>query len=1573
MDSPINSTHQESLSSMDMDMDPRKYQLEVFQVARDKNTIAVLDTGSGKTLIALMLIKHIAQSINSTAPKKLILFLAPTVHLVNQQFNIIKHHTNFEVEEYYGAKGVDTWNLKSWEKEISDHDVLIMTPQILLDALRKAFLRIETVCLLIIDECHRATGNHPYAKIMKEFYHKANEKPKIFGMTASPVIKKGASSTMDCKGQISELENILDSEIYTIEDRTEMEVYIPSAKEGCRYYDQAQFPAMSLKLRIEALWSESDALLSELQRSMQSNYNNVDDKFKALHKRMSNELAKSLYCLEDLGLLCAYEAVKVCLENFPNMEEDHEVYRKAHKNLFEVEFDFTEAVNLGYISPKLHELIQIFQSFGESSQVLCLIFVERIVAAKVIERFVKKVSQLSHLTVSYLTGSNTSNDSLAPKRQKETLDSFRSGKVNLLFTTDVIEEGIHVPNCSCVIRFDLPKTVRSYVQSRGRARQANSQFIVMLERGNLKQRNLLFDIIKSERFMTDASINRGLDTLFLRTCTVEETPAYYVDSTGASVTSDSSVTLIHQYCEKLKGNKYNTKPKFEFQNMESGFTCKLSFPPNAAFQTIVGPLSRNTHLAKQLVCLEACKELHKKGALDDHLHPSVEESLEQNHIVKSKKTSSGAGTTKRKELHGRASIHMLCGAWGDKTNGAIFHAYKFGFTCNIFNEAYSGFVLLMESKLDDDVGNIELELYLISKIVKTSVSSCGEVHLDAEQIKKAKCFHELFFNGVFGRLIFGSKAARGKREFLLQNETSSLWIPSNLYLLLPLENLNDIYKGSLKINWTGINSCASAIDFIRKKYSMGAEHGDDDRKNMSLSDTSSLDAECDGTKKIHFADCVLDINNVKDLVVLAIHTGRIYCIIEVAHDLSAESPFDGTSENATERVTFSDYYSKRYGITMRYPGQPLLHLRQSHNPHNLLVNFNEDDTMDKASESGLVTQKARAHVHIPPELLCTIDLRRDVLKSLYLLPSLMHRFESLMLASQLRQEIDGQNSNFNIRSSLILEALTTMRCSENFSMERLELLGDSVLKYAGYIRDSAFEPRRWVAPGQRSIHTVCCKCGVETVEVPLDSEFQSEDPKIVVGKFCDRGHRWICSKTISDCVEALIGAYYVGGGLFASLHVMKWFGIDADLEPSLVDEAITAASLHLYVPKENEIANLETNIGYKFSVKGLLLEAMTHPSAQELGGGYCYERLEFLGDSVLDLLITWHLYQNHTDIDPGELTDLRSASVNNENFAQVAVRRNLQQHLLHSSESLLSQITDYVKAISLMNTKSLPGVKGPKALGDLVESIAGAILIDTKLDLEQVWRVFKPLLSPIVTPDKLELPPLRELLELSDSLGYFVKEKCRKKGDKVHAELSLQLQDDLLVREGQGPNRKTAKGEAAFHLLKDLEKKGISYHNCGTKRRRDISDHLVDSTCSTSDSNVCTSVPDELSSESVILKRTKVDSNPKDAIPVIASINMNKGGPRITLFELCKRLQWPMPTFDSEEFKQRTPFEFGEGSERRTGLVCFMSNIQLCIPNCGNIECKGDSRADKKSSHDSAALAMLYELQRLGKLKIGDF
>lgn len=104
-----------------------------------------------------------------------------------------------------------------------------------------------------------------------------------------------------------------------------------------------------------------------------------------------------------------------------------------------------------------------------------------------------------------------------------------------------------------------------------------------------------------------------------------------------------------------------------------------------------------------------------------------------------------------------------------------------------------------------------------------------------------------------------------------------------------------------------------------------------------------------------------------------------------------------------------------------------------------------------------------------------------------------------------------------------------------------------------------------------------------------------------------------------------------------------------------------------------------------------------------------------------------------------------------------------------------------------------------------MESIAGAVLIDSNLNLDVVWRIFKPLLPPIVTPDKLELPPRRELNELCDSLGYFVKESCTVKGDGVQAELSLQLEEARLVGNGFGQTKKAAKGQAALQLLKKLE------------------------------------------------------------------------------------------------------------------------------------------------------------------------
>ncbi|KAL3633444.1 Dicer dimerization domain [Castilleja foliolosa] len=515
-----------------------------------------------------------------------------------------------------------------------------------------------------------------------------------------------------------------------------------------------------------------------------------------------------------------------------------------------------------------------------------------------------------------------------------------------------------------------------------------------------------------------------------------------------------------------------------------------------------------------------------------------------------------------------------------------------------------------------------------------------------------------------------------------------------------------------------------------------------------------------------------------------------------------------------------------------------------------------------------------------------------------------------------------------------------------------------------YIRDCAFDSRRWAAPGQHSIWPSPCHHRLDTPEVPLDSKFCSEDINLMIGKACDKGHRWMVSKTVSDCVEALIGAYYVGGGLTGAFCFMKWLGIEVEFEPSMIDDAVRMVSLYSYAPKADDIRDVESKIGYEFDTKGLLLEAVTHESEQ--GVDYCYERLEFLGDAVLDVLITCHLYENHRNCDPGMLTDMRSASVNNDSFALAAVRFNLHPHLQHSSLHIDDQISSFVTLVSGLSTMVLmPDIKGPKVLGDLLESIAGAVLVDCKLNLDIVWKVFKPLLSPIVTPDKFELAPMRELNELCDSLGYFVRVHFLAKGDVVHLVLKLQLEDVLLDGQGSGPTCKAAKGMAALCLLKELELRGIK---SSTKWRNQDDVGTTSSSPGPADNDISCGSPLKKQKHLKLQPETKrVCPSEQTDIPVVPPIEMKKGGPRTGLYAVCKKLQWPMPSFETTEQKSRTPMQLGD----TTGFNSFESQISLTIPDSGKIELKGEARADKKSSYDSAALLMLYELEKRGKIVIG--
>lgn len=100
--------------------------------------------------------------------------------------------------------------------------MFVITPSILIEALRKACICMSSVHLLIFDEAHHCRGRHHYAQIMNYYWKvaKPEDRPRIFGMTASPVKSMHKASIVT---QLRELESAMDAKVLTVSDLTSVQ------------------------------------------------------------------------------------------------------------------------------------------------------------------------------------------------------------------------------------------------------------------------------------------------------------------------------------------------------------------------------------------------------------------------------------------------------------------------------------------------------------------------------------------------------------------------------------------------------------------------------------------------------------------------------------------------------------------------------------------------------------------------------------------------------------------------------------------------------------------------------------------------------------------------------------------------------------------------------------------------------------------------------------------------------------------------------------------------------------------------------------------------------------------------------------------------------------------------------------------------------------------------------------------------------------------------------------------------------------------------------------------------------
>ncbi|MCL2373271.1 MAG: ribonuclease III [Defluviitaleaceae bacterium] len=221
---------------------------------------------------------------------------------------------------------------------------------------------------------------------------------------------------------------------------------------------------------------------------------------------------------------------------------------------------------------------------------------------------------------------------------------------------------------------------------------------------------------------------------------------------------------------------------------------------------------------------------------------------------------------------------------------------------------------------------------------------------------------------------------------------------------------------------------------------------------------------------------------------------------------------------------------------------------------------------------------------------------------------------------------------------------------------------------------------------------------------------------------------------------------------------------------------------------------LQTGLGYDFKRTALLRQAITHSSfahEQALESSECNQRLEFLGDAVLELCISDFLYHSHPELAEGELSRRRASLVCETTLAEIARQIGLGNYLLLGQGEAQEN-----------------GRKKDSILSDAMEAIFGAIFLDGGMDA--VRNVILTLIKPIATRNVKKIKDnkstLQELLQKNSketAIYNIVEESGPAHQKNFVAEVTHKGKP---LGKGTGRNKKEAEQNAAAEALKKVKK-----------------------------------------------------------------------------------------------------------------------------------------------------------------------
>ncbi|KAL4956056.1 hypothetical protein BDW69DRAFT_181948 [Aspergillus filifer] len=1272
-------------------LDPREYQIELFEKAKAENTIAVLATGAGKTLIAVLLLKYtIEQELNRRADggqHRISFFLVDSVTLSYQQAGVLRNNLDTSVGHLFGALGPDLWSRDTWHEFFKKYMVIVCTAEILHQCLLGAHIRMDQINLLVFDEAHHTKKDHVYARIIRDSYLLADRlsRPRIFGMTASPI---------DTKGDVAEgamrLEEYLDSKIATASLLSSINQFVKRPAEEVWVYDRLEAPfGTKLYNMMDTRFGDIGVLKPVFRFSWQA----------------SSELGK--WCSD--GAWRQTFSAKV----LPKLQgkSRQEMSRLQQANEIASEHVRGSPDEPGQLSTKVQALQKkLTEHYRRNPETKCIVFTKlRYTALMLLELF--EALEIPHIRPGLLIGARADDltgANISFRQQFLALVRFRTGEINCLFATSVAEEGLDIADCNLVVRFDLFNTMIQYVQSRGRARQANSTYASIIERGNEVQQQRLLEVRDAEEIMRTFCEALPTDRLLKGNdgplgSSFEEERAYTIRSSGARLTYHSSLAVLARYASSLQyEGDISGQVTYVVLPTNGTFVCEVILPERSPIRGITGAPAMNKATAKRSAAFDTCVLLRKQKLLDEHFNSVYHKRLP---AMRNAKLAITCKKTNEYDMIQKPSL------WAEGRGIAPDALYatiiKFNPTRPLARQP-ANMVLVTRKKLPVLPSFL---IYLEEEDVETVVqlASVGtSCTFSAEELSTATVFTLRIFQDVFNK------------TYTCEPENMSYW----LLPAIPQSSTSLGVDHTSFIDWdtTTLTNDTDELsfppgttpDFLCNRFVI--DPWDGSCRFFTLSVDETLKPSDPPPPSVPRRRNMNDIMN--------------YCI-----SLSKNSRAKFLAKADWNQPVFK---------------AELVRLRRN--------------MLDKMSDQ---EKEAPMKCFICLEPLKMSALPSSFVASCLAFPAIITRLDGFLVTLEACRELD-----LTVDPELALEAFT--KDSDNTeehraqriqfqrgmgkNYERLEFLGDCFLKMATSISLFAQNPNN----DEFDFHVkrMCLICNKNLYNTAIKKEiyryirsqgfsrhtWYPEGLSLLKGKdhrkkVLSSAKHHLAEKTIADVCEALIGASLLSGGQnhrFDMAVKAVTLLVDHDNHNAIAWKdylsvyAIPSYQTEKPTGSEMELARIvKREIGHNFNYPKLLQSACTHPSYPSAWATVpCYQRLEFLGDSLLDMVCVEDLFARYPDRDPQWLTEHKMAMVSNKFLGALAVKLGLHKHLRFFSSPLLSRITKYaeeIEAAVLENRTAVDYWTGttdpPKCLPDMVEAYLGAIFVDSNFDF-QVVEVF---------------------------------------------------------------------------------------------------------------------------------------------------------------------------------------------------------------------------------------------------------